>query len=157
MMASPSIRRRGDRATFSAMTTQAMAALPVRGARDALLAGLAGVVTPYLGALAWSIVASTVWGAGLRVTAFVDPTASRPTGYLAASLVFAVGLGALLGAALAPALSRRAAVAWWGLWAAFAAGVILSAAGMGAVALRQPVLLLFIVSSALGFRFGTRR
>jgi len=41
--------------------------------------------------------------------------------------------------------------------AAFAAGVVLSAAGAGAASLRQPVLLLFIASSALGFRFGARR
>jgi hypothetical protein len=64
---------------------------------------------------------------------------------------------ALLGASLALALMRRAAIARWGLWAAFAVGVVLSAAGMRAASLRQPVLLLLIASSALGFRFGARR
>jgi hypothetical protein len=33
----------------------------------------------------------------------------------------------------------------------------LSALGMDAASLRQPVLLLLIASSALGFRFGARR
>lgn len=139
------------------MTTQAVAALPVRTARDALLAGLAGVAAPPLAALAWSLLASAVWGAGLRVAAFVDPTAPRPTGYAVASLLCALVLGALLGAALALALTRRGAGARWGLWATFAAGGVLSAASMGAASLRQPVLLLFIASSAFGFRSGARR
>ena len=90
------------------MTTQALGALPVRTVRDARLAGLAGIVAPYLAVLAWSLPVSAVWEAGWRVAAFVDPAASRPAGYLAGSL-------------------------------------------------RQPVLLLLIASSALGFRFGARR
>jgi len=139
------------------MTTQALAAPPVRTVRDALLAGLAGIVAPYLTVLAWSLLASAVWGAGWRVAAFVDPAASRPAGYLAGSRLFAVALGALLGASRARALARRAALARWGLWAAFALGVVLSAAAVGAVSLRQPPLLLLIASSALGFRFGARR
>jgi hypothetical protein len=139
------------------MTTQAMAALPVRTVRDALLAGLAGLVAPHLAVLAWSLLASAVWGAGWRLAAFVDPAASRPPGYLAASLLFTVALGALLGGALALALTRRASPARWGLWAAFAIGVVLSAVAVGAASLRQPVFLLLIASSALGFRFGARR
>jgi hypothetical protein len=139
------------------MTTQAMAALPVRTVRDALLAGLAGLVAPQLAAFVWFLLSSAVWGAGWRMAAFVDPAASRPMGYLPVSLLFTVALGVLLGALIARALARRGTVAWWGLWAAFGAGVVLSAAGMGAVSLRQPVLLLLIASSALGFRFGTRR
>ena len=135
------------------MTTQAIAAMPVRAARDALLAALGGVAAPYLAALIWSLLSSAVWGTGWRLAAFLDPTASRPTGYLAAALLFTAALGALLGAALARAFTRRAAGTRWALWAAFAAGVVLSA-GMGAV---SPVLLLFIASSALGFRFGAGR
>jgi hypothetical protein len=137
------------------MTTQAVAALPVRTVRDALLAGLAGVVAPHLTALAWSLLASAVWSAGLRVAAFADPAAPSPTGYVAASLLF-TGALALLGGALSRALARRPGVAWWALWSAFAAGVVLSA-GVGAASVRQPVLLLFIASSALGFRLGASR
>jgi hypothetical protein len=139
------------------MTTQAMAALPVRTVRDVLLAGLAGVAAPYLAALAWSPLASAIWGAGPRVAAFVDPSVPGPTGYLATSLLFTVALGALLGAALGQARSRRATAARWGSWAWLVVGIVLSAAGMDLVSLRQPVLLLFIASSALGFRFGARR
>ena len=139
------------------MTTRAMTALPVRTVRDALLAGLAGLVAPHLVALAWGLVSSAIWGAGWRLTAFVDPAASRPAGYPAASLLFTVAVGALLGSALALALTRRAAIARWGLWAAFAVGVVLSAAAMGAASVRPPVLLLLIASSALGSRFGARR
>jgi hypothetical protein len=139
------------------MTTQVMAALPVRTFRDALLAGLAGLVTPPLVALAWSLLSSTVWGAGWRLAVFVDPAAPRPAGYLALSLLATVALGALIGALIGWALARRGTIAWWGLGAAFAAGVVLSAVGMGAVPLRQPVLLLLIASSALGFRLGARR
>jgi len=131
------------------MTTQAVAALPGRGIRDAMLAGLAGLVAPQVAALVWS-----VWGTGPRFAAFLDPSASPPMGYRAGALLVAVALGALLGGALALALTRRAALAWWGLWAAFAVGVVLSA---GVVSLRAPVLLLFIASSALGFRAGARR
>jgi hypothetical protein len=139
------------------MTTQAMAALPVRTVSDVLPAGLAGVAAPSLAALAWSLLASAIWGTGPRLAAFVDPSAPRPTGYLATSLLFTVALGALLGAALAQARSRRASLARWGSWAALVAGIVLSAACMDPVSLRQPVLLLFIASSALGFRFGARR
>jgi hypothetical protein len=139
------------------MTTQAMVALPVRAVRAALLAGLAGLVAPHLIAFAWSLLSSAVWGAGWRMAAFVDPAASRPLGYLPASLLFTVALGVLLGALIARALARRGPIAWWGLWAAFAAGVVLSAVAMGAASLRQPVLLLLIASSALGFRLGPRR
>jgi hypothetical protein len=136
------------------MTTRAMTALPVRTVRDALLAGL---VAPHLVALAWGLLSSAIWGAGWRLTAFLDPVASRPAGSPAASLLFTVAVGALLGSALALALTRRAAIARWGLWAAFAVGVVLSAAAMGAASVRPPVLLLLIASSALGFRFGARR
>jgi len=136
------------------MTTQAMAALPRRAIRDGLLVGLAGVVAPYLAVVAWSLVSSAIWGAGWRLAVFVDPAASRPAGYLAASILFTVACGALLGAALALALTRRGSTARWGLWAVFAAGVVLSASGMRAA---SPVLLLFIVSSALGFRVAVRR
>jgi hypothetical protein len=139
------------------MTTQAMTARPVRTVRDTLLAGLAGIAAPHLAALAWFLLASAVWGAGLRMAAFVDPTAPRPTGYTVASLLCALVLGALLGAALALAPTRRGAGARWGLWVAFAAAAVLSAASMGGASLRQPVLLLFIASSALGFRLGARR
>lgn len=139
------------------MTTQVMAALPLRKVRDALLAGLAGLVAPHLAALAWFLLSSAVWGSGWRLAAFLDPAASRPAGYLPGALLFTVGLGVLLGAALARALARRGTSASWALWAAFAAGVVLSVAGLGAASLRQPVLLLFIASSALGFRLGARR
>jgi hypothetical protein len=133
------------------MTTQAVAALPGRGIRDAMLAGL---MAPQLAALAWSFLASAVWGTGPRFATFLDPSASPPMGYRTGALLVAVALGALLGGALALALTRRAALAWWGLWAAFAVGVVLSA---GVASLREPVLLLFIASSALGFRAGARR
>jgi hypothetical protein len=136
------------------MTTQAMAA-PGRAVRDALLAGLAGVVSPHVAALAWAILASAVWGVGPRVAAFLDPTASRPTGYAAASLLVTSLLGALIGAGIARGLGRPGA-ARWTLWIAFAAGVLLSVAPMGAAALRAPVLPLFIAASALGFRLGAR-
>jgi hypothetical protein len=139
------------------MTTQVMAALPGRTFRDVLLAGLAGLVAPHLAALAWSLLSSAVWGAGWRLAVFVDPAASRPAGYLAASLLFTVALGGLLGAALARALARRGTGTWWGLWAAFGAGVVLSAVAQDLLSLRQPVLLLLIASSALGFRLGARR
>jgi hypothetical protein len=136
------------------MTTQAIAALPGRTVRSVPLAGLAG---PHLAALTWSLLSSALWGAGWRLTAFVDPAASRPAGYLPVSLLFSVAVGALLGAALARVLDRPGAVSGWGLWAAFAGGVAVSAAGLDAVSLRQPVRLLLIASSALGFRFGARR
>ena len=136
------------------MTTQAVAVLPGRGVRDVLLAALAGLVAPQLAALAWSLLASAVWGTRSRLAAFTDPFAAAPTGYRAGALLFAVALGALLGGLLALALTRRAALAWWGLGAAFAVGVVLSA---GVASLREPVLLLFIASSALGFRAGARR
>ena len=139
------------------MTTQAMATVPARTARDALLAGLAGLAAPYLVALAWSLLAAAVWGVGWRLAIFWNPAAPRPAGYLTLSLLFTVALGALLGVALARALIRRAGAVRWGVWVAFAAGVVLFFAGTGAASLRQPVLLLLIASSALGFRFGARR
>lgn len=138
------------------MTTQAMAALPVRPVRDALLAGLAGLAAPHLAALAWSLLASVVWGAGWRLAVFVDPVASRPAGYLGVSLLFTVALGAVLGVLIARVLARGP-IAWWALWAAFGAGVALSAAAVDPLLLRQPVLLLLIASSAPGFRLGSRR
>ena len=136
------------------MTTQAIAILPRRPVRSALLAGLAGLATPYLAALGWSLLCSALWGAGWRLAVFVDPAAPLPAGYLPLSLMFTVAFGALLGVALALALERRGAVGAWRLWAAFAVGVVLSA---GVASLREPVLLLFIASSALGFRAGARR
>ena len=105
------------------MTTQVMAAPPVRTVRAALLAGLAGVVAPHLATLAWALLSSAVWGAGWRVAAFL----------------------------------ARGPIAWWALWAAFGAGVVLSAAALGPLSLLPPVLPLFIISSALGFRLGSRR
>jgi hypothetical protein len=136
------------------MTTQAVATLPARSIRDVLLAGIAGLVAPALAAAAWSLLASAVWGPGLRLAAFLDPAAPRPLGFRLGSLVFAVGVGALIGAALGWGLTRRAPVVWWALSAAFAAGAVLVA---GPASLRQPVLLLFIASSALGFRAGAHR
>ena len=138
------------------MTTRAMAAPTARAAWAALLAGLAGLPTPHLIALAWSLLASAVWGVALRVVVFVDPAAVPPPGYLAASLLFTVALGGLLGAGLAWALTSRAGAARWGPWAAFATGVALSAAGVDAQTLWSPVVLLLIGSSALGFRLGAR-
>lgn len=138
------------------MTTQVMAALPVRSARDALLAALAGLAAPHLAALAWSLLASAVWGAGWRLAVFLDPAASRPAGYLAVSLLFTAALGAVLGGLIARVLARGP-IAWWALWAAFGAGVVLSAAARGPLSLLPPVLLLLIASSALGFRLGSRR
>lgn len=134
-----------------------MTAPPVRTVRAALLAGLAGLAAPYLAALTWALLSSAVWGAGWRVAAFLDPAASRPAGYLAVSLLFTAALGAVLGAALARTLAGHGTGAGWGLWAAFGAGVVLSAAALNPLLLRQPVLLLLIVSSALGFRLGARR
>lgn len=139
------------------MTTQVMSALPVRTVRDALLAGLAGFVAPHLAALAWSLLSSAIWGPGWRLAAFVDPAAARPAGYLPVSLLVTVALGVLLGALIARVLARHGTIGRWGLWAAFAVGVLLYAVGMGAASLRQPVLLLLIGSSALGFRLGARR
>jgi hypothetical protein len=139
------------------MTTRALAAPPARTVRAALLAGLAGLVAPPLAALGWALVASAVWGAAPRIAAFLDPAAPRPRGYAAASLLVTAALGGVLGAALAPALTRGAGPWRGGLWGVFAAGVVLSAAGMGAPALRSPVLLLLIAASALGFRLAARR
>jgi len=138
------------------MTTQAIAILPGRAVRDALLAGLGGLGTPHLAALGWSILASALWGAGWRLAGFVNPAASPPAGYGPVSLMFSVAFGALLGVTLALALDRRGP-GGWRLWAAFAVGVVVSAAGVDAASLRRPVLLLLIASSALGFRVGARR
>jgi len=135
------------------MTTQAVTTLPARSIRDVLLAGIAGLVAPGLAAGVWSLLTSAIWGPGLRLAAFLDPAAPRPLGLRIGSLVFAVVVGALIGAVLARGLTRRATVAWWALWAAFAAGAVLVA---GAASLLQPVILLFIASSALGFRAGAR-
>ncbi|MGH7400275.1 MAG: hypothetical protein ACRELW_22365, partial [Candidatus Rokuibacteriota bacterium] len=74
-----------------------MTAPPLRAIRDALPAGLAGVVAPHLVAAGWGLLASAVWGPALRVAVFADPAASRPAGYAAASLLFTVALGALIG------------------------------------------------------------
>jgi hypothetical protein len=64
-----------------------------------------------------------------------------------------------LAGAVAP---YRVALGWPGaglfcLWAAFAAGVVLSLARRDAHALGQPVVVLFLASSALGFRLYARR
>jgi len=138
------------------MTTQAIAILPRRPVRSALLAGLAGLATPYLAALGWSLLCSALWGAGWRLAVFVDPAAPLPAGYLPLSLMFTVAFGALVGVALALALDRGGAVGGWGLWAVFAVGVAVAAAAVDVASLRQPVLLLLIASSALGFRLGAR-
>lgn len=45
----------------------------------------------------------------------------------------------------------------WGPWAAFPAGIVLSLARRDPHALGQPVVLLFIASSALGIRLRARR
>ncbi len=139
------------------MTTQAIAIQPGRTVRDVLLAGAGGLAAPYLAALGWSLLSSVLWGTGWRLAVFVDPAAPLPAGYLPVSLMFTVALGTLLGVALALALDRRGAVGGWWLWAAFAVGVAVAAAGVDVASLRQPVLLLLIASSALGFRLGARR
>ena len=139
------------------MTTQAIAVQPGRTVRDVLLAGLGGLAAPHLAAVGWGLLSSALWGAGWRLAVFVNPAAPLPAGYLPLSLMFAVALGTLLGVTLALALDRRGAVGGWWLWAAFAVGVSVAAAGVDVASLRQPVLLLLIVSSALGFRLGARR
>ena len=139
------------------MTTQAIAVQPGRTVRDVLLAGLGGLAAPHLAAVGWGLLSSALWGAGWRLAVFVNPAAPLPAGYPPLSLMFAVALGTLLGVALALALDRRGAVGGWWLWAAFAVGVAVAAAGVDVASLRQPVLLLLIVSSALGFRLGARR
>ena len=139
------------------MTTQAIAVQPGRTVRDLLLAGLGGLAAPYLAALGWSLLSLALWGAGWRLAVFVDPAAPLPAGYLPVSLMLAAALGTLFGVALALALDRRGAVGGWWLWAAFAVGVAVAAAGVDVASLRQPILLLLIASSALGFRLGARR
>lgn len=139
------------------MTTQAIAVQPGRPVRNALLAGLAGLAAPNLAALGWALLSSALWGAGWRLAVFVNPAAPLPAGYLPLSLMFTVAFGTLLGVALALGLDRRGAVGAWGLWAAFAVGAAVAAAGVDVTSLRQPVLLLLIASSALGFRLGARR
>ena len=136
------------------MTTQAAAALPVRSLRHVLLAGVVGLVSLELTAAAWSLLASAVWGRGLRLAAFLDPATPLPLGFRVGAPAFAAAAGALLGAALAWFLTRHAPVPWWTLWTAFALGAVLAA---GVASLHQPVLLLFIASSALGFCAGARR
>ena len=138
------------------MTSAALTLSRPRAVLDVLLAGLVGAVAPYLVALGWAVLAAAVWGPGPRLAMFVDPAAGRPVAYVIASLLFSVAAGALLGAGLARALGW--AGAWrWGLWAAFAAGIVLSLARRDAPALGQPVVLLFIASSALSFRLRARR
>jgi hypothetical protein len=139
------------------MTTQAIAVQPGRTVRDVLLAGLGGLAAPHLAAVGWGLLSSALWGAGWRLAVFVNPAAALPAGYLPLSLMFAAALGTLLGVTLALALDRRGAVGGWWLWAAFAVGVTVAAAGVDVASLRQPVQLLLIASSALGFRLGARR
>ncbi len=138
------------------MTSSALTLSRPRAVVDVLLAGLVGAVAPYLAALGWAVLAAAVWGPGPRLATFVDPSAARPAAYVIASLLFSVGAGALLGAGLARALGWAGA-GRWGLWAAFAAGIVLSLARRDAHALGQPVVLLFIASSALGIRLRARR
>ena len=138
------------------MTSAALTVSRPRAVLDVLLAGLAGAVAPYLVALGWAVLASAVWGPGPRLAMFVDPSAGLPAGYVIASLLFNVAAGALAGVGLARALGWAGAGSFR-LWAAFAAGLVLSLARRDAHALGQPVVLLFIASSALGFRLRARR
>ena len=138
------------------MTSSALTLSRPRAVLDVLLAGLVGAVAPYLVALGWAVLAAAVWGPGPRLATFVDPSAGRPAAYVIASLLFSAGAGVLLGAGLARALGWAGA-GRWGLWAAFAAGIVLSLARRDAHALGQPVVLLFIASSALGIRLRARR
>ena len=138
------------------MTSPALALSRPRSALDVLPAGLAGAVAPHLVALGWAALGSAVWGRGLRLAMFLDPAAGLPVGYVAASVLFNVAAGALLGAGLARAVGRSG-MGRWGLWAAFAVGVALSVAWRDARALAQPVVVLLIASSALGVRLRAPR
>jgi hypothetical protein len=133
------------------MASPALALSRSRSVRDVLLAGLAGAVAPWVVALGWAALSAAVWGPGLRLAMFVDPAAALPVGYVAASVVFNIAAGALLGAGLARALERPGA-GRWSLWTAFAAGIVLSLAWRDARALAQPVVVLLIASSAQAFR-----
>ena len=134
------------------MTSPALALSRPRSVQDVLLAGLAGAVAPYLVALGWTALSAAVWGRGLRLAMFLDPAAALPVGYVAASVLFNIAAGVLLGAGLARTLDWPGA-GRWGLWAVFAAGAALSVvAWRDARALAQPVVVLLIASSALGFR-----
>ncbi len=139
------------------MTTHAIATPGFRSLRDALPPALVGVLAPHVVAFGWGLVAAAVWGPALRIAAFLDPTAARPAGYVAAALRFAVAAGALVGGGLALARARRTGAAPWALWVAFAVGALLSVAYADARSLARPVVLLFIAASALGFRLGARR
>ena len=138
------------------MTSPALALSRPRSALDVLLAGLAGAVAPHLVALGWAALGAAVWGRGLRIAMFLDPAAALPVGYVAASVLFNIAAGALLGAGLARGLGWPGA-GRWGRWLVFAAGVALSLAWRDARALAQPVVVLFIASSALGFRLRAPR
>lgn len=138
------------------MTSPALALSRPRSVRDLLLAGVAGAIAPYLVALGWAALSSAVWGRGLRIALFLDPTAGGSAGYVAAGLLWSAAAGACLGAGLARALGGPGA-ARCGLWVALAAGIALSVAGRDAPALGQPAIVLFIASSALGFRLRARR
>jgi hypothetical protein len=138
------------------MTSSALTLSRPRAVLDVLLAGLAGAVAPYLVALGWAILAAALWGPGPRLAKFLDPSAGWPAGYVIASLLFNVAAGALFGAGLARALGCTGA-GRFRLWAALAAGIVLSLAHRDPHALGQPAVLLFITSSALGFRHRARR
>ncbi len=137
------------------MTSSALTRSRPRAVLDVLLAGLVGVVAPYLVALGWAVLAAAVWGPGPRLAGFVDPSAGRPAAYVIAWLLFSVVAGALLGAGLARALGSAGA-GRFRLWAALAVGIVLSVAHRDTSALGQPVVLLFIASSALGFQLRVR-
>jgi hypothetical protein len=138
------------------MTSPALALSRPRPVLDVLLAGLAGAVAPHLVALGWAALSAAVWGRGLRIAMFLDPAAALPVGYVAASVLFNIAAGALLGAGLARAVERPGA-GRWGRWLVFAAGIALSLAWRDARALAQPVVVLFIASSAQAFRLRAPR
>jgi hypothetical protein len=138
------------------MTSPALALSRSRSVRDVLLAGLAGAIAPYLVVLGWAALSSAVWRRGLRIALFVDPTPGWPAGYVTAGLLWSGAAGAFLGAGVARVLGGPGA-ARWGLWVALATGIVLSVARRDAQALRQPGVVLFIASSALGFRLRARR
>jgi hypothetical protein len=138
------------------MTSPALALSRPRAGCDVLLAGLAGEVAPYLVALGLAALSAAVWGRRPRMAMFLDPVAALPVGYVAASRLLNIAAGALLGAGLARALGWPGA-GRWGPWAVFAALAALSLAWRDAHALAQPVVVLFIASSALGFRLRAPR
>jgi hypothetical protein len=135
------------------MTTRAIVSPAARSVRDIVLAGLAGVLAVYLTVLAWGLVSSAIWGGAWRLAHFLDPTTPLPTGYRIGSLLCTAVVGAGLGAVLARALGRGAR---WAGWGAFAAGAVVGTAGLASPAQWPLVLLVFLASSALGFRFGAR-